>query len=160
VSALDPQPPAIQDFYSDDAAHCYGCGHRNERGHQFRTRATGDGTVTEFTPEPWMTALPGLVYGGLIASLLDCHSTGSAAVFALAREGVAIGAGVSPRFVTRHLAVDYLAPTRMGPLRALGRLVEATDRKVIVESTLEADGAVTAKARAVLIRLESAPGPT
>ena len=154
------ESPAVQDFYPDDAAHCYGCGHLNERGHRFRTRATGEGTLTEFTPEPWMTALPGLVYGGLIASLLDCHSTGSAAIFALAREGVAIGAGESPRFVTRHLAVDYLAPTPMVPLRAVGRLVEATDRKVIVESTLEADGALTAKARAVLIRLESAPGPT
>jgi acyl-coenzyme A thioesterase PaaI-like protein len=151
---------AVQDFYPDDAAHCYGCGHLNEHGHRFRTVAVGDETLTEFTPEPWMTALPGLVYGGLIASLLDCHSTGSAAVFALAREGDAIGAGEAPRFVTRHLAVDYLAPTPMGPLRAVGRLVEATDRKVIVESTLEADGAVTAKARAVLIRLESAPGPT
>jgi acyl-coenzyme A thioesterase PaaI-like protein len=156
MSARFPDSPAIQDFYPDDVAHCFGCGRLNERGHRFRTRAVGEGTLTQFTPEPWMTALPGLVYGGLIASLLDCHSTGSAAVFALAREGVAIGAGEAPRFVTRHLAVDYLAPTPMGPLRAVGRLVEATDRKVIVESDLEADGALTAKARAVLIRLDPA----
>ncbi len=155
---VDPGLPAVQDYYPDDVAHCYGCGRLNEHGHRFRTRAVGDGTVTEFMPDAALTALPGLVYGGLIASLLDCHSTGSAAVFALAREGVPIGAGEAPRFVTRHLAVDYLAPTPMGPLRAVGRLVEATDRKVIVESDLEADGAVTAKARAVLIRIDPAAG--
>ncbi len=172
MNATRALSPAIQDHYPDDVAHCLGCGRLNERGHRFRTRAAGEGTITEFTPEPWMTALPGLVYGGLIASLLDCHSTGSAAIFALAREGVAIGAGEAPRFVTRHLAVDYLAPTPMGPLRAVGRLMEVTDRKVIVESDLHANGAVTAKARAVLMgrsrfgggpevsRLESTPGPT
>ncbi len=156
----EAESAAVQDFYPDDAAQCYGCGRLNPAGHRFQTRAVGEESVTEFEPDAVHTALPGFVYGGLIASLLDCHSTGSAAIFALAREGVAIGAGEAPRFVTRHLAVDYLAPTPLGPLRAVGRLVEATERKVIVESELLAGGAVTAKARAVLIRLESAPGPT
>ena len=160
MRATETESAAVQDFYPDDAAHCYGCGRLNPAGHRFQTRAAGEESVTEFEPDAVHTALPGFVYGGLIASLLDCHSTGSAAIFALAREGVAIGTGEAPRFVTRHLAVDYLAPTPLGPLRAIGRLVEATDRKVIVESELDADGAVTARARAVLIRLESAPGPT
>lgn len=149
--------PAIQDFYPDDVAHCFGCGRLNPAGHRFRTRARGDTTLTEFQPDGVHTALPGLVYGGLIASLLDCHSTGSAAIYALAREGAGIGPGEAPRFVTRHLAVDYLAPTPLGPLRATGRLVEATERKVIVESELAAAGTVTARARAVLIRVAAPP---
>ena len=150
--------PAVQDFYPEDAAHCFGCGRLNPAGHRFRTRASAERTVTEFEPDASHTALPGAVYGGLIASLLDCHSTGSAAIFALAREGEAIGSGESPRFVTRHLAVDFLAPTPMGPLRAVGRLVEATERKVIVESDLWAGGTVTARSRAVLIRVDERPG--
>ncbi len=150
--------PAVQDFYPEDASHCYGCGRLNPAGSHFRTRPSGDRTLTDFEPDAAHTALPGAVYGGLIASLLDCHSTGSAAIYALAREGAGIGPGEAPRFVTRHLAVDYLAPTPMGPLRAVGQLVEATDRKVIVESDLWAGGTVTAHARAVLIRVEERPG--
>ncbi len=158
MTPSDVGPPAVQDYYVEDFAHCFGCGRLNADGHHFRTRAAGDETVTDFEPDAAHTALPDSVYGGLIASLLDCHSTGSAAIFALAAEDRAIGAGEVPRFVTGHLAVDYLAPTPLGPLRAVGRLVEATGRKVIVDSELWAAGAVTARAHAVLVRVRTDGG--
>lgn len=145
--------PAIQDFYADDAAHCYGCGRLNADGHRIRTRDHGEETLTEFVPAPYHTALPGLVYGGLIASLIDCHSTGSAAIFASRAEGRPIGSGEAPRFVTAHLEVDYLAPTPMGLLRVVGRLAEMSGRKVLVESELHAGETITARGRAVLVRL-------
>jgi len=157
MSRFDAGSPAIQDSYGEEFSHCFGCGRLNPAGHHFRTRATGRTTLTEFEPGADDTALPGFVYGGLIASLLDCHSTGSAAIFALAREGVVAGAEESPRFVTRHLAVDFLAPTPLGPLRAIGRMVESTDRKVVVDSELWASGAITARAHAVLIRVPAHP---
>ncbi len=62
---------AIQDFYPDDFAWCYGCGRLNQDGYQFKTRLVGDTTRTEFTPEDKHMALPGFVYGGLIASAID-----------------------------------------------------------------------------------------
>lgn len=60
---------AIQDDYPDDVAHCYGCGRLNKDGHHFRTGWDGDQTVTIYTPKPVHTAIPGFVYGGLMASL-------------------------------------------------------------------------------------------
>jgi hypothetical protein len=69
---------AIQDEYPEDFAWCYGCGRLNKEGHQFRTGWQGEETVTVYTPKPEHTAIPGFVYGGLIASLVDCHGTGSA----------------------------------------------------------------------------------
>jgi acyl-coenzyme A thioesterase PaaI-like protein len=150
-----PDPaPAVQDFYPDDVAHCYGCGRLNERGHRLKTVWEGDETVSRFTPEPWHTAIPGYVYGGLIASLLDCHGTGGAAAAALRREGRTIGEGEAPRFVTASLHVEYLKPTPLGPeLEVRGSVVEITDRKVVLEETLSADGVVTAKARVVAVRM-------
>ena len=62
---------AIQDYYPDDVAHCYGCGKLNEHGHQIKTFWDGDETVTRFRPQPFHTAIPGFVYGGLLASLVD-----------------------------------------------------------------------------------------
>lgn len=157
MSGFEAGSPAIQDSYGEEFSHCFGCGRLNPAGHHFRTRATGSTTLTEFEPGADDTGLPGFVYGGLIASLLDCHSTGSAAIYALTREGVAVGAAEAPRFVTRHLDVDYLAPTPHAPLRAVGRMVESTERKVVVDSELWVNGVVTARAHAVLIRVAALP---
>ena len=73
---------AFQDHYTDDFSHCYGCGRLNEHGHQIKTWIEGDETVARFTPRPYHTAIPGYVYGGLVASLIDCHGTGTAAAAA------------------------------------------------------------------------------
>ena len=65
---------AVQDYYPDDIAVCYGCGKSNKHGYQIKTYWEGEETVSRFQPEPYHTAFPGYVYGGLIASLIDCHA--------------------------------------------------------------------------------------
>ncbi len=146
----------IQDTYPEDFAHCYGCGYKNPEGHHFKTtydEATGE-TVTRYRPKPYHTAIPGFVYGGLIASLIDCHSSGSAAIFKMLAEGKKPGEEPAPRFVTARLEVDYLKPTPLGPeLEVRGRAVEVKGRKVVVESRLFAGGEETARGRAVLVML-------
>jgi acyl-coenzyme A thioesterase PaaI-like protein len=145
--------PAIQDTYPDDVAHCYGCGQLNEHGYQIKTRLHGEGTLTEFMPEPFHTAIPGFIYGGLIASLIDCHSTGSAAIFAMQEAGVEIGSQPSPRFLTAHLEVDYLEPTPLDRVALIGKAVEVKDRKVVVVTEFIASGEVTARGYAVLVKM-------
>ena len=145
---------AVQDFYPEDVAHCYGCGRLNEEGIQLKTTWEGNETVSRYTPRAHHTAIPGYVYGGLIASLLDCHGTGGAAAAAIRRAGKEIGDGEAPRFVTASLQVDFLKPTPLGPeLEVRGRIIEITDRKVIQEETLSADGIVTARGRVVAVRM-------
>lgn len=144
---------AVQDLYPEDVSHCYGCGRLNEVGHQIKTRSDDGGTVTEFTPEPHHTAVPGYAYGGIVASIIDCHSTGSAAIFAMQRDGKRVGDDPSPRFVTAHLEIDYVLPTPLGTMHLTGRLVEITGRKAIVATDLSVDGIVTAKGSAVLVEI-------
>ena len=67
--------------------------------------------------------------------------------------GEEIGSGEAPRFVTAHLAVDYLKPTPLVPFQVVGKMVEIGERKVVVDSELTAGGAVTAKGHAVLVRV-------
>ena len=69
---------AFQDYYPDDLSHCYGCGRLNEHRHQIKSFWDGEETVCTFHPRPYHTAIPGFVYAGLIASLIDCHGTGTA----------------------------------------------------------------------------------
>ena len=146
---------AIQDSYPEDFAHCFGCGRLNEHGHGIRTFSHGTQTLTEHSPDGYYRGAGEFAYGGIIASLIDCHSAGSAAIFWMAERGLAVGAEPASRFVTARLEIDYLVPTPLGPLRLIGTADEVGDRKVVVSTDLSAAGAVTARGRAVLVRIES-----
>jgi acyl-coenzyme A thioesterase PaaI-like protein len=150
---------SIQDFYPDDFAHCYGCGRLNPGGLHLKTRWDGDETVARFRPRPEHIAVPGFVYGGLIASLLDCHAMGTAAAAAERAAGRAIGAGPAPRFVTGSLKVDYLRPTPMGLELELRARAEVGARKVVVTMTLSAGGVVTARGEAVAVPMPDTMAP-
>lgn len=146
------EEPAFQDYYPADVSHCYGCGRLNEHGHQIKSHWEGEESVCTFVPEPYHTAIPGYVYGGLIASLIDCHSTGTAAAAAYRAAGRAMDTEPPLRFVTGSLHVDYLAPTPLGvPLELRGRVEEVKPRKVVVSSTLSAQGKVCAQGRVVAV---------
>ncbi len=144
---------AIQDTYPEDFAHCYGCGRLNRHGHRIRTFVTDTGTVTEHDPAPHYRGAADFAYGGLIASLIDCHSAGSAAIFWMSANGLEIGGEPAPRFVTARLEVDYIAPTPLQPWRLEGIAAETGERKVVVTTELSADNQVTARGRAVLVRI-------
>jgi acyl-coenzyme A thioesterase PaaI-like protein len=145
---------AVQDYYPEQFSHCYGCGRLNEHGHQIKSYWDGDETIAHFTPKPYHTAIPGYVYGGLIASLIDCHGTGTAALAAYRNEGREPGTEPAFRFVTASLQVDYLRPTPLGPeLELKGRVIEIKGRKVISEITLSANDEVTAKGRVIAVQL-------
>ncbi|HUV73335.1 MAG TPA: PaaI family thioesterase [Anaerolineae bacterium] len=145
---------AVQDYYPDDLSHCYGCGRLNEHGHQIRSYWDGEDTVCTFHPQPYHTAIPGFVYGGLIASLIDCHGTGTAAAARYRAEGRAMDTEPPLRFVTASLHVDFLRPTPMGvPLEIRGRVTEIKGRKVVVGATLSAGGEVCARGEVVAVQM-------
>ena len=150
---------AFQDYYPDNVAQCYGCGSQNHHGHQIKTRWDGDETVTLFTPEPFQTSVPGYAYGGLIASLIDCHSTGTAAAAMYRSESREMDSLPAFRFVTGSLHVDFLKPTPIaGMLEIRGRVKEIKGRKVIVESTVLAEGVVTARGEVVAVQMPESFG--
>ncbi len=145
---------AVQDFYPEDFAHCYGCGRLNPAGLRIRSFADGEESVAHFTPRAEQMAMPGFVYGGLIASLIDCHAMGTASAAALRAEGRSVGEVPSPRFVTARLAVTYIKPTPLGPeLEMRARVKERTVRKAVVVVTVAANGAVTASGEVVAVRI-------
>ena len=150
---------AFQDHYPENVAHCYGCGRLNKSGHQIQTQWDGDETVTHYTPRPFETSVPGFAYGGLIASLIDCHSTGTAAAAMYRQEGRDLGTLPPFRFVTGSLHVDFLKPTPIGgPIEVRGRVKEIKGRKVVVETTVMAGGVVTARGEVVAVQMPESFG--
>ena len=144
---------AIQDEYPEEYSHCYGCGRLNETGMQIKSywdRATLE-AVCVYTPKANQIGVPGFVYGGLIASLIDCHSIGTAFAAWEAAKGEL---DADRRFVTAALHVDYLRPTPLGvPLELRAHPTEIGARKVIVAATLSADGEICARGEVVAVRI-------
>ena len=144
----------IQDLYEDDFAHCYGCGRLNDDGHHLKTIIEGDETISRFTPKPYHIAIEGFVYGGLLASLIDCHGTGSAAIFYARENNLEPAPGKTPRFVTGNLNVTYLKPTPLGKeLLIKGNLKEIGKKKVITAIEILVDGVVTVSGEVTAILL-------
>src|SRR5512140_171995 len=145
---------AFQDYYPENVAHCYGCGSLNPHGHQIKTYWDGDETLTRFRPDPFHTAIPGFVYGGLLASLIDCHSTGTAAAAAYRAEGREMDSLPPLRFVTAVLNVTFLKPTPIDcELEIRGKIKEIKGRKVVIESRILARGVETVRGEVVAVQM-------
>lgn len=150
---------AFQDFYEADAAVCYGCGRLNEHGLQIESYWDGDESVCRFRPQPYHTAFPGYVYGGLIASIIDCHSTGTAAAAAYRAEDRPMGSEPALRFVTGSLHVDYLKPTPIDTTLTVRAAVTSTEgRRITISSQLFAGEKLTARGEVVCVRVPESWG--
>jgi acyl-coenzyme A thioesterase PaaI-like protein len=145
---------AFQDNYPDDVSHCYGCGRLNPHGLQIKSYWEGDEAVCRYTPQPYHTAIPGYVYGGLIASLIDCHSTGTASAAAARETGGRSEAPTADRFLTASLHVDYRKPTPIDAtleVRAAVKRIEG--RKVVISARVIARGEICATGEVVAVKV-------
>ena len=146
--------PAIQDHFRGDHAICYGCGRDNAHGLHVRTHWDGQTGTFRFTPETYHTAFPGVVYGGLIASLFDCHCIGTAIAAAYDAEGRPPGSMPGIMYVTANLNVNYLRPAPMDrELLLKAHIVETQGKKTTVAGTLSENGAECANATVIGIRV-------
>ncbi len=145
---------AIQDYYEDEFSVCYGCGRLNKEGHQLKTFLFGNETISKHTPDKNKTAIDGIVYGGLLASLIDCHGTGSASIFYAKENGITLKQYNAPRFVTGNLNVSYLKPTPLHKeLTIKGTLKEIKGRKVVVSIAVFCEGVQTVEGEVIALLL-------
>lgn len=146
--------PSLQQRYAP-RSRCFGCGPANEHGLRLESRPDiGDPAtvVADWSPETHHEAFDGVLNGGIIGALLDCHSNWTAAWHLMGRHGD----DAPPVCVTAEYAVKLLRPTPTDrPLHLRAHVVEATDERVTVEATLEADGRVCASCRGTFIAVRS-----
>jgi acyl-coenzyme A thioesterase PaaI-like protein len=145
---------SFQDYYPDELSYCYGCGRLNDQGLKLKSYWDGEETIAIFNPRSYHIAIPGYVYGGLIASIIDCHGTGTAAAAFYRAEGREMGMEPPVRCVTASLHVEYLRPTPMGvPLEVRGKIKEIKERKVVVSATVSAAGEICARGEVVAVKM-------
>jgi acyl-coenzyme A thioesterase PaaI-like protein len=142
------EPRSVQMEFAPEST-CFGCGPANARGLRIESRRAGDvgGLVATWLPKPEHEAFPGVLNGGIIGTLLDCHSNWTAAIHLMGAAGARL-----PSTVTADLAVRYLRPTPSGgPVTLRAVVIEASPRRATVEASLESDGAVCATSRATFV---------
>ncbi|HET8772245.1 MAG TPA: PaaI family thioesterase [Thermoanaerobaculia bacterium] len=141
---------SLQETYAPNN-QCYGCGPANEQGLHIRS-FDGDGEIVgDWTPQPHHLAFPGVVNGGIIGSILDCHSNWTAAVHLMRKNAL----DELPPTVTADFHVTLKRPTPMGTtLHLRAHVVESTEDRAVVEATVEANGKVTATCRGTFVAVE------
>jgi len=145
---------AFQDYYPENMSYCYGCGRLNPDGLQIKSFWQGEESICRFTPRPYHIAIPGYVYGGLLASLIDCHGTGTAAGAAYRAAGRPMDSLPALRFLTASLHVEYLKPTPMGvELEVHGRVKEVKGRKVVIEEWIVAGDVITVRGEVIAVQV-------
>jgi acyl-coenzyme A thioesterase PaaI-like protein len=144
---------AIQDAIPHN--HCWGCGTLNPRGLQIKSYPEGEETVCRFQPAPEHMAGPThVVYGGIIAAVIDCHTVCTAIADAYRVAGRPIGTEPELWAATASLMVDYLAPTPITePMELRARIRERKGRKRIVECTLRSAGRECARAEVIVVEV-------
>jgi len=138
---------SLQERYAPASA-CFGCGPANGKGLRIRSFARGAEVVAEWRPEPHHEAFPGMLNGGIVGSLLDCHSNWAAAHHLMKSQGL----DQPPCTVTADYAVKLRRPTPTdGPLTILARVVESAEDRAVVEAELFAGEKVCATCRGTFV---------
>jgi uncharacterized protein (TIGR00369 family) len=139
---------SLQQRYAP-VGRCFGCGPANELGLRIQSFEAADGTVVAtWQARPEHEAFDGFVNGGILGTLIDCHSNWTAVAALLAQSG----GETAPSSVTAELAVRFRRPTPSDrPLRLIGRAVDVADDRVTVETSIEVDGITTASGRATFV---------
>lgn len=132
--------PSLQQRYAPEG-RCFGCGPANPRGLHVGSHVAGEDVIATWTPEPYQEAFEGVLNGGIIGTLLDCHSNWTAAHHLMVRRG----AERPPTTVTADYAIRLRRPTpSRGPLTLIARVVESSDDRATVRARIEVDGETTA----------------
>lgn len=141
---------SLQDRYAPRSV-CFGCGPTNARGLRIKSFARNGELVAEWRSEPHHEAFPGVLAGGIIGTLLDCHCNWTAA-YHLMR---AADESAIPATVTAAYAIEMRRPTPTdGPVTLRARVIESGPDRAVVEGTLEAGGKVCATCRGSFVAVK------
>lgn len=149
-------PRPIQDYYPEVSALCFGCGRNNPHGLHIQTFWDGREGVFRFRPRPHHTAFPGIAYGGLIASPIDCHCIATAIAATYDEEGRSPDEGPQICYVTGNLNVTFIRPTPIDTELVLrAQVKQLLEKKAVITCYLYAGDFKCARGKVVAVRVAS-----
>ena len=141
---------SIQETYAPHLA-CFGCGPMNEKGLRIRSFPQGEEVVAEWQAQTHHESFTGMLSGGIIGTLLDCHCNWTAAWYLMNKAGL----DHPPCTVTAEYAIKLLRPTPTDlPVKLVARVVEASSDRAIVEAELIAHEKICATCRGTFVAVK------
>ena len=145
-----PISKSVQEIYAPTSS-CFGCGPANPRGLHLRSFADGDMLVADWQARDYHEAFADVLCGGIIGTLLDCHSTWAAAMYLMRQRRQ----DFPPCVVTSQYEVKLLWPTSTKePVRLGARVTECVADRVVVDATLTADGKACASCHGIFVTVK------
>lgn len=148
--------PEARSFQDQGATSiCFGCGPENDQGLHIKSYWDGSDAVGVWTASPQHCGgARNVVNGGVIATLLDCHSLNFAIATAYTKENRPIGSAPRVFFVTANMNINYRRPTPLGkPLSLRASLKKQEGRKMLVHCTVSCENELCAEADVLAVRI-------
>jgi acyl-coenzyme A thioesterase PaaI-like protein len=147
----------VEKEYFQDFMHgnvCFGCGNDNPDGLQIKSYWEDEEAICHWNSEEKYHGWKGLMNGGVLATLIDCHCMGTAMAFAYKTEERSLDSFPEYRYATGTITVKYLRPTsNTKPIELRAKVIEAKGKKVVMTCDAFVDGEKTAEAQVVAIRV-------
>jgi acyl-coenzyme A thioesterase PaaI-like protein len=145
---------ALQDKAPEEMSKCWGCGRNNEHGLQIKSYWTGEEAVCTWKPQKHHLAFPGILNGGIIAALIDCHCMATAGATIMKEKGIDINEDIKEGIITDSLFIKYLKPTPINyPVTLRARVKEINDRKITIFCELYSKDKLCVTGEAVAIKI-------
>ncbi len=138
---------SLQEIYAPNGI-CFGCGVTNEKGLRIKSFSNGEETICEWHADEHHQAFPGMLSGGIIGALLDCHSNWTAAHFLMQQNGK----DTPDCTVTANYSVKLLRPTPFdATIKLVARVTESSEDRATVEAELIANDKVCATCKGLFV---------
>lgn len=142
----------IQDLWPEEGTFCWGCGKNNEHGLQLKSYWKDEESIATWVPKEYHMAFPGILNGGIIATLIDCHGTGTANA---AAHKAADGSNRHFMYVTGSISVKYLRPTPINkPITLRAKITEMSEKKIKVACDLYSEDMKCAIGEVLAVRVD------
>ncbi|MFW9963433.1 MAG: PaaI family thioesterase [Candidatus Sifarchaeia archaeon] len=142
----------IQDQWPEEGTFCWGCGKNNEHGLQLKSYWKDEESIATWVPKDYHISFPSILNGGIIATLIDCHGTGTANA---AYHKAADGSNQHFMYVTGGISVKYLRPTPINkPITLKAKISEMSEKKIKVVCDLYSADMKCATGEVLAVRVD------
>ncbi|MHA1453776.1 MAG: PaaI family thioesterase [Promethearchaeota archaeon] len=146
---------AIQDLFPEEGTHCFGCGRNNPNGLQIKTFCEGEECICKFTPRPHHMAYPEVGCGGIISTVLDCHSINSAMYAAYKAENREVGSKPDMIYATASMTINFLKPAPMhNEWLFTAKITDFSERRITVKCRVTANGVEFANGTVIAAKIK------
>ena len=141
----------FQDYMPNNI--CFGCGNNTKDGLHIKSYWQGEMAECIWTPKTIHQGWRGIMNGGIIATVIDCHAMGTSMAYAYKYENRSLGSSPEYKYATGTMKIKYLKPTLNDTIKLKAKILSYSEKKVHISCEVISKGNVTAVGEVVSFRV-------